>query len=185
MNTEEYPQLPESVEKYIQLPYGGLFGDAVIVRVVQEIVANPNRQYTQKYLERVTGRSQPQIKTSLETLVDLKLLFKTQSDTQRPIYEVNIASNQLMALTFLAYSAIDDRKGTTCMKDAIFEYCDYCKFESKIKTIYESGISVSDLSTPSPKTQFQDYDIHGLPKSPHPVNVNSIHRAELGVSLNV
>jgi hypothetical protein len=159
MSDDEYPELPKSLEKYIRLPYGGLFGDSVITHVVHQIVADPNRQFTPKYLEKITGRSLPAIKPALDTLVDLKLLNKEHVDPQRPIYETNLASNQLMALTFLAYSTIDDRDGTHCMKDAVFEYCEYCKFESKVNIKYESAISLEGLS---PKIQPPNYDIHGL-----------------------
>jgi hypothetical protein len=159
MNTEEYPDLPKSLEKYVGLPYGGLFGDAVIVRIVQEIVADPNRQFTPKYLERLTGRSLPQIKASLDTLVNLKLLKKIQADPQRPIYETNLASNQLMALTFLAYSSIDDREGTTCMKEAVFEYCEYCKFDSKIKISYGTPTTLRNYPITSTEKQTKDYNI--------------------------
>lgn len=183
MTTEEYPELPQSLEKYLSLPYGGLFGDAVIVRVVQEIVADPNRQFTPKYLKKITGRSLPQITTSLETLVDLKLLYKAQIDPQRPIYEANLASNQLMALTFLAYSTIDDLEGTHCMKDAVFEYCEYCKFDSKVR--YKSAISLSNLPPLSSKMQSTNYDIRGFPKVVFLNKVYSIPQIAVGAGMDV
>jgi|CryBogDrversion2_1035201.scaffolds.fasta_scaffold09299_2 hypothetical protein len=156
MNTDEYPELPKSLEKYIQSPYGGLFGDSVITHVVHKIVADPNRQFTPKYLEKITGRTQPAIKPALDTLVDLKLLHKEQIDPQRPIYEVNLASNQLMALTFLAYATIDDREGSHCMKDAVFEYCEYCKFELKANAKYEPVISLENMLCKTQPSEFPD-----------------------------
>ncbi|MFA5296290.1 MAG: hypothetical protein WC382_12360 [Methanoregulaceae archaeon] len=159
MERNEYPELPKSLEKYIDLPYGGLFGDSVITKVVHEIIADPDRQFTAKYLKKITGRSIPQIKTSLETLVDLKLLVKEQIDPQRSIYEANFHSNQLVALTFLAYSAIDDREGTTCFRDALFEYCEFCKFESEIERSKRNitKITINKFSQPEDKNTKMGY----------------------------
>lgn len=52
------------------------------------------------------------------------LLENISTDSQRPVYRVNLASKRLIALTLLAYAITDDRDGTDCMQDAIRHYYD-------------------------------------------------------------
>ncbi|HOI12435.1 MAG TPA: hypothetical protein PLG75_01175 [Methanoculleus sp.] len=123
MEEDDLPELPITVEEYIGVPYGGLFGDTVITHVVREIVADPEREFRTRYLAKMTGKSDVSVRDALEKLVDLNLLIKEYQDPQRPVYRVIPGSKRLDALTFLAYAVIDDREGTGCMRDAVFEYC--------------------------------------------------------------
>jgi hypothetical protein len=102
------------------IPYGGLFGDTVMARVVEEIVADPRSVYHLKDLEGLTGNSAPRIREALATLVKLGLL-KT-SGGKHPAYTVDISRRSFVALTLLAYAVLDDRRGSDCMETAIRHY---------------------------------------------------------------
>ena len=123
MADEDLPVISAEFAKFINKPYGGLFGDAVVVHVIQAVVADPTREYRPKDLEEFTGASNNSVKNALNTLVGLKLLIKDSRDSRRPVYRVNLMSRKLIALTFLAFAVLDDREDTDCMDDAIVEYC--------------------------------------------------------------
>ncbi len=122
MNEESLLALPKELEKYLERPYGGLFGDSVIAQVVEEIVADPHSDYRPRDLEESTEASSPAIRKALNTLTFLGLLIKDASDKQHPVYRVNTKSKKFVALTFLAYAVLDDRDGTSCMDTAIRDY---------------------------------------------------------------
>lgn len=122
MPNEELPKLPEDLERYVDKPYGGLFGDNVQIRIIEEIVADPYRLYRPKQFEELTGGSQPSIRKALNSLTSLGLLEKDISDRQHPIYRPNIKSKNIVALTFLSLASIDDRDKTDCMDMAIMDY---------------------------------------------------------------
>jgi len=122
MAGEQLPELPEECEIYLNKPYGGLFGDNVQIKIIEEIVADPYRDYRPRYFEEMTGASAPSIRKALNNLTDLGLLEKDLSDRQHPIYRPNLRSKKAVALTFLSYASIDDRDGSECMDDAILDY---------------------------------------------------------------
>jgi len=104
------------------VPYAGLFGDTVMARVVEEIIADPHSVYRQKDLEELTGNSAPRIREALATLVNLGLLKSTGG--KHPAYTVDVSRNIFVALTLLAFAVLDDRQGSDCMDTAIRHYCD-------------------------------------------------------------
>ena len=116
------PPLPEDLERYIDKPYGGLFGDSAICKLVEEIVADPHAEYRLADLEELIDGSQRSIARALKVLSTLGLLIKDESDRLHPLYRVNLNSRKLLALTFLAYAVVDDRDGTNCMDLAIRDY---------------------------------------------------------------
>jgi hypothetical protein len=123
---EDLPLLSEEEEQKLEagkLPYSGLFGNSVLLRVVEEIVADPHREFRPKKLQILTASSPPSIKTALDALTAQGLLRKSSSDPQRPVYKVNLESKRLTALTHLAYAVIDDREDTNYMDEAIKDYC--------------------------------------------------------------
>ena len=122
MTKEELPELPEELEKYVEKPYGGLFGDNVQIRIIEEIVADPYRLYRPKHFEELTGGSQPSIRKALNSLTSLGLLEKDSTDKQHPIYRPNLKSRRIAAMTFLSLASIDDRDKTDCMDMAIADY---------------------------------------------------------------
>jgi len=115
-------EIPRALERYVNKPYGGLFGNSVQVNVVEEIVADPYSNYRPKDLEEIIGASPPAIRRALGDLTTLGLLKKDLSDAQHPIYHPNLASKKIVALTFLAYAMTDDREGTDLMNTAIVDY---------------------------------------------------------------
>jgi hypothetical protein len=122
MSGERLPDLPKELERYLERPYGGLFGDTVIAQVVEEIVADPHSDYRPKDLEESTEASSPSVRKALSMLASLGLLTKDASDKQHPVYKVNTKSKKFVALTFLAYAVLDDRDGTSCMDTAVRDY---------------------------------------------------------------
>lgn len=122
MMEEQLPELPMEFEKYLNEPYGGLFGNNTQIRIVEEIVADPYRDYRPKNLEEMIGTSEPTIRNALKNLSDLGLLEKDTSDIQHPIYRLNLHSKKIIALTFLSYASIDDIDESNCMDEAVFDY---------------------------------------------------------------
>lgn len=135
---EDLPLLPpELIEKWesIKEPFGGMFGNSVLIRVLREIIADPNREFRPIELEKLTSATAPSIKKALDTLTSLDLLKNEFRDSQRPFYRTNLDSERLTALTLLAYAVTDDRDGTDYMDDAIKDYYDYV-----LRNKYESGV---------------------------------------------
>ena len=122
MTEEHLPELPDEFEIYLDKPYGGLFGDNVQTKIIEEVVADPYRDYRPKYFEEMTGARAPTVRKALANLTDLGLLEKDVNDVQHPIYRLNLKSKKIIALTFLSYASIDDRDGTECMDNAILDY---------------------------------------------------------------
>lgn len=153
MSEEDLPMIPEEFEKYVGKPYGGLFGESIQTNVVEEIVAEPYVDYRPKNLEKIIGASSPSIRKALNNLAELGLLIKEESDKQHPIYRVNRDSKKLIALTFLAYSVIDDRDGSDCMNNGILEYClselghktEPLAIATRVETVVRYGNTVFDF----------------------------------------
>lgn len=123
---EDLPLLSEEEENELEnskLPFGGLLGNSVQLRVIREIVADPWRDFRPKNLKVLTSASAPRIKNTLDNLVSLGFLKNVSSDSQRPVYRANLKSKSLTALTFLAYAITDDRDRTNYMDEAISDYC--------------------------------------------------------------
>jgi len=127
MPEDTLPALPLELERYIEKPYGGLFGNSVIVNLLEEIVADPYRNYHPKDLEEIINASSSSIRNSLSTLTSIGILEKDIANQKHPVYRTKINSKRLMALTFLAYGTLDDRDGTTCMDEAIIDYFYKCR----------------------------------------------------------
>ena len=109
-------------EELTDVPYEGLFGDTVLARVVEEIIADPHSSYRPKDLEKLTDASAPRIRDALTTLNRLGLIMA--SEAKHPIYNVNKKSKKFIALTLLAYASLDDREQSDCMNTAIRDYYD-------------------------------------------------------------
>jgi len=102
------------------LPYAGLFGNAVIAKVLEEIIADPHSVYHPKDLEDLTGCSPPRIRDALSTLTQYGLL--RTSGGKHPAYVVNLEKKTFVALTLLAYAVLDDARDSDCMDTTITEY---------------------------------------------------------------
>ncbi len=147
MSEEQLPELPEDLGAYIDQPYGGLFGNNAQTKIIEEVVADPYSSYRPGYFKEITGKSEPSIRRALNNLTTLKLLEKDISDIQHPIYNVNLKSKKLLALTFLSLASIDDRDNTDCLDLAILDY--YLK-------ILKEKVQVSAIAT------MVKYDIQGV-----------------------
>jgi hypothetical protein len=123
MNGKELPLLPADIEEHLDQPYGGLFGDSVNAKVIEEIISDPYSDYRPKFLEQMTGASPPSVRSALKILTSLGLLLKDSSDRQHPKFTVNFKSKKAVALTLLSYAVIDDREHSDCMDSAIMDYC--------------------------------------------------------------
>jgi len=111
-----------AAREFSDIPYAGLFGDTVMARVVEEIVADPHSVYHLKDLEDLTGNSAPRIRKALTMLTNLGLL--KSSGGKHPAYTVDMSQKTFVALTLLAYAVLDDRKGSDCMETAVRHYCE-------------------------------------------------------------
>jgi hypothetical protein len=108
--------------EFSDIPYAGLFGDTVIARVVEEIIADPHSSYRPRELEELTGASAPSVRDALVTLTRLGLLVS--SGGKHPVYTVDTTRKTFVALTLLAYAVLDDREMSDCMHTALVHYCE-------------------------------------------------------------
>ena len=111
-----------AAREFSDIPYAGLFGDTVMARVVEEIVADPHSVYHPKDLEDLTGNSAPRIREALAMLTKLGLL--KSSGGKHPAFTVDMSRKTFVALTLLAYAVLDDREGSDCMETAVRHYCE-------------------------------------------------------------
>lgn len=128
---DNLPELPLKLGIYLEKPYGGLFDNLVLTRILEEIVSDPYRNYYPKDLEEIVNASSPSIRKSLSALTSIGILKKDTGNQKHPVYRANIDSKRLMALTFLSYAMLDDRDGTSCMDEAIIDYC--YRYRLKVK----------------------------------------------------
>ena len=111
-----------TAEELTDVPYEGLFGDTVLARVVEEIIADPHSGYRPKDLEELIDASAPSVRDALVTLTRLGLINAPAG--KHPVYTVNKKSKKFVALTLLAYASLDDRERSECMDAAIKDYYD-------------------------------------------------------------
>jgi len=138
MNNDTLPELPLELGIYLEKPYGGLFGNSVLTRILEEIVSDPYQNYHPKDLEEIVNASSPSIRKSLSALTSIGILEKDEGKQKHPVYRANIDSKRLMALTFLSYAMLDDRDKTNCMDEAIIDYCYRYRLIDKIMPVAEA-----------------------------------------------
>jgi len=114
--------VPAPGPDFSDVPYAGLFGDTVIARVVEEIIADPHSVYHPRDLEELTGASAPRVRDALSTLTRFGLL--KSAGGKHPAYTVDRTKKSFVALTLLAYATLDDRQGSDCMNTAVRHYCE-------------------------------------------------------------
>ena len=114
-------------------PYGGLLGDSVALRVVEELVADPDTVYAPTDLAELTDASPPAVRKVLNELVELRFVMLANKNPKRPIYRVAKSANRFLALELLAYARLDDREGTTLFQDRIREMADRLEFDASMK----------------------------------------------------
>lgn len=140
MTKDTLPVLPSELEKYVKIPYGGLFGNSVIVNLLEEITADPDRNYRPIDLEKILGASAPSIRESITSLTAIGIMQKDAGNQKHPVYRANVQSKRLLALTFLAYAILDDRDRTSCMDEAIIDYCHRSGLVNRIMPLAEATL---------------------------------------------
>lgn len=151
MTKDALPVLPSELEKYIEAPYGGLFGNSAIVDLLEEIVADPYCNYRPKDLEKIINASAPSIRNYLTSLTSIGILERDIGNQKHPVYRANINSKRLMALTFLSYAVLDDRDRTNCMDEAIIDYCYKYGLIDKIMPLAEATFTKYTVTSVSLK----------------------------------
>lgn len=183
---DSLPLLSEDDEAKLsatKLPYNGLLGDSVLLRVIEEIVADPHREFRPKKLQILTSSSAPRIKNALDALVAHGLLEKKSTDKQRPAYLVNLDDKRLTALTLLAYAVHDVRDETDCMNQAIKSYCSEVFVEQLMgATTEKCYISIENHITYNVSWTPQNIDVPLDSIDFTKINVNSARPQSLAIS---
>lgn len=112
----------ENTNNFHDQSFGGLLGNGVIVRVVQELVADPDSVYSLSDISKLTGASIPAVKDAISKLQGIRFVENASRHTTRSSFRVNQKMKPFIALTFLAYSITDDNYGSSLMEDAMREY---------------------------------------------------------------
>ena len=102
-------------------PYGGLLGDSVTLRVVEELVADPDTVFGPTDLAELTDSSPPAVRKVLNDLVELKFVRLANKNPKRPVYSVVKSAKRFIALELLAYARLDDLEGTKFFEDRLSE----------------------------------------------------------------
>jgi DNA-binding transcriptional ArsR family regulator len=139
------------LERERRLPYGGLFGDSNLIKVLEQMIADPDLEYRPIDLEKLTKESAPTVRASLKALTSLGLLTKDETDSQHPVYRVNTESKRFIALTFLAYAVLDDKNGTDAMNSVLADYVDSMLQENA----QSEGTSLIEVNSPGLATSTQ------------------------------
>lgn len=122
MPTDDLELISPELERSLEAPYEGLFGDTVAARVLQEIVADPYRKLRASEIARVTDSSAVSVRTTLKKLAELGILLADPVNRRATVYTPNLGSKRFIALTSLAYAVLDDRVGSSLMDDFILDY---------------------------------------------------------------
>jgi hypothetical protein len=101
-------------------PFGGIFGDSNLIRVVQQIVADPFTEYLAIDLEMLTSNYED-TRNSIAYLVSIGFLIERE-DKICSVYKANTNSKKYIALQFLAYAVFDDKNETDTMNDIVEDY---------------------------------------------------------------
>lgn len=112
----------ENTNNFHDQPFGGVLGNAVIVRVVQELVADPDSVYSLSDMSKLTRASIPAVKDAVSKLQSIHFVENASRSTTRRSYRVNREMRPFIALTLLAYSITDENYGSSLMEDAMREY---------------------------------------------------------------
>lgn len=175
----------EKSEREPRLPYGGLFGDSNLIKVIEQVIADPDIEYRPIDLEKLTKESTPTVRASLKILTSQGLLDKDETDRQHPVYRVNTDSKRYVALTFLAYAVLDDKNGTDSMKKIIVNYYEsmHGDEEESNKTVCDNdpelAISERSMTSVDPGTTDASY-ILGLEGTYSERDAKRVHQGVKG-----
>ena len=96
--------------------------NGVIIKVIQEFIADPDEPYSISYMHELAGSSKPAVKDAFNLLLKSKLIYQANKNDKRPLFKINKKSNRFVALTLLSYAILDDNDRADLMKAAIKEY---------------------------------------------------------------
>lgn len=102
--------------------FGGILGNSIIIKVINEFIADPDEPYSISYMHDLINASKPAIKDAFENLLKTGLIYISNKNYKRPLYKINKKSNEFIALTLLSYAVLDDTNKTDIMDNAIKEY---------------------------------------------------------------
>lgn len=128
------PTLAEQKENYLDIPFGGLFGNSVIAKVIEEIVADPHSTYSPQDLADLIEASEPRTRHALNVLLNIGFLRSVID--KKSFFKVNMDCKRFVALTMLSYAVLDDIENSSCMDQAIQHYCN--DFIGNTVNIYSS-----------------------------------------------
>jgi hypothetical protein len=104
------------------VPFDGLLGDTIHLKVLATLIAEPCRQFRIVDIAEETGSNSGTISKILRLFEGLKFIEEVVPGAKHPVYRVNCESNKLVALTMLALAIKDDRDGSELMNDTIRHY---------------------------------------------------------------
>jgi predicted AAA+ superfamily ATPase len=102
--------------------FTSILGDSVLIRVVQEFIADPDEPYSISYMHELTGSSKPAVRDAFNLLLDSKLINRANKNDKRPLFKIDKKSNRFIALTLLSYAVLDDFNKTNIMEEAIKQH---------------------------------------------------------------
>lgn len=126
----------EGFERY---PFGGILGNSVIVRVLEQFIADPDSAYSISDLAKLTNSSKPAVSDSIEQLKRFSILRTINKNKTRPQYVIRKNINKLTALILLQYAVIDDEQGTELMMEAISELSQYYQPNREQTPVYSTN----------------------------------------------
>ena len=102
--------------------FTSILGNSVIIKVIQEFIADPDEPYSISYMHELTHASKPAVKDAFDLLLKSKLIYRANKNDKRPLFKIDKNSNRFIALTLLSYAITDDANKTNIMNNAINEY---------------------------------------------------------------
>ena len=81
---EPLPELSKELWRYAEKPYGGFFGNAVIVQVIQEIIANPTEEIHPTDLADSLEKSYNMVNGGSEYINNIEVLTKRSTRSPAP-----------------------------------------------------------------------------------------------------
>jgi DNA-binding transcriptional regulator GbsR (MarR family) len=102
--------------------FGGILGNGIIIKIIQEFIADPDEPYSISYMHELTEASKPAITDAFKTLLKTGLIYRANKNYKRPLYKINKESKKFVALSLLSYAALDDMNKTNTMDKALTEY---------------------------------------------------------------
>ena len=102
--------------------FTSILGNSVIIKVIQEFIADPDEPYSISYMHELTDSSKPAVREAFDLLLKSKMIEQVNKNNKRPLFKIDKKSNRFIALTLLSYAILDDINKSDIMNEAIKEY---------------------------------------------------------------